>query len=368
VYAVVGLVVVAGSLAPGLAARVEQSAFAVGALGAETGSELGGDAGSDIGADVGSEVGGDLGPDNGGGVAASSPGLPDTPVSTGTFTPTMPDEPVIPGDPTSPAGSTADAPVETPQPCSFTADTPVLLADGSTLAIGTISAGVAVTATDPGTGVTSTQTVTAVWPHQDQVWDLTLADGTLIHTTANHPWWDATTRTWTRTDHLVDGDQLATSTGGTVTIDNIQATDQTEATYNLTVTGPHTYYVGDDQVLVHNCDVDIENANFAQTTYSNSFSAGGRFPNETIDDVATALSTGTLSPGDVPIQVIVRDGQTLILNTRSAQALIRAGVPRSEWVIEDMTGDARAEGRLNTQLRNNGLTSAGTPIARATGR
>jgi len=157
------------------------------ALGAETGSELGGDAGSDIGADVGSEVGGDLGPDIGGGVAASKPGLPDTPLPNDTFTPTTPDGPVTLSGPVSPAGSTVDAPVETPQPCSFTAGTPVLLADGSTLAIGAISAGVAVTATDPGTGVTSTQTVTAVWPHQEKVWDLTLADSRLIHTTTNQP-------------------------------------------------------------------------------------------------------------------------------------------------------------------------------------
>jgi len=155
------------------------------------------------------------------------------------------------------AGDTAGgAAGDTPQPCSFTADTPVLLADGSTLAISAVAAGTAITATDPSTGITTSQTVSAVWEHQDQIWDVTLADGTLIHTTANHPWWDVTTHTWTRTDHLTTGDQLATSSGGTITISQVQETNQTGATYNLTITGPHTYYVSSDFVLVHNCPIN----------------------------------------------------------------------------------------------------------------
>lgn len=68
------------------------------------------------------------------------------------------------------------------------------------------------------------------------------------------------------------------------------------------------------------------------------------------------------SPGDVPIDVIVRDGNTLILNTRSSQALIRAGVPRSAWNVVDRTGQAAYEARLTGQLTHNGLTSAGTDL------
>jgi hypothetical protein len=51
---------------------------------------------------------------------------------------------------------------------------------------------------DPGSGVVSAQTVTAVWPHLDRIWDMTLSDGTVIHTTANHPWWDVVARTLTQ--------------------------------------------------------------------------------------------------------------------------------------------------------------------------
>jgi RHS repeat-associated protein len=113
--------------------------------------------------------------------------------------------------------------------------------------------------------------------------------------------------------------------------------------------------------------VDIEAANFAQTTASNSFSAGGSFAGQTIGDVANELESGVLSPDDVPIQVIVRDGNTLILNTRSALALEEAGIPRSEWVLDNVTGDPGAEARLSGQLARNGLGSGGTPTVRIIG-
>jgi hypothetical protein len=58
-----------------------------------------------------------------------------------------------------------------------------------------------------------------------------------------------------RADHLVDGDQVLTADGSTLTIASVEDTGSTRPTYNLTVTGPHTYYVGDDSILVHNCVV-----------------------------------------------------------------------------------------------------------------
>ncbi|WP_344114303.1 hypothetical protein, partial [Nocardioides humi] len=81
-----------------------------------------------------------------------------------------------------------------------------------------------------------------------------------------------------------------------------------------------------------------------------------------IDDVAGALRSGALSPKDVPIDVIARGGNSLILNTRSSQALIRAGIPRSSWNVIDRTGQAAYEARLTGQLTRNGLTSYGTEL------
>jgi hypothetical protein len=105
----------------------------------------------------------------------------------------------------------------------------------------------------------------------------------------------------------------------------------------------------------------LTGANYAQNTFSAMFSKGGTFAGQSVADVADALLSGALSPGDVPVQYIVRDGNTLILNTRSAQALEQAGIPRGSWNAVDMTGNTAAEARLTGQLGRNGLTSLGTP-------
>ena len=75
--------------------------------------------------------------------------------------------------------------------------------------------------------------------------------------------------------------------------------------------------------------------------WSNSFSTGkwfwesaehaAQFGTKSVDDVAAALRSGAMKPGEVSVNYIVRDGQTIMLNTRSAQALEAAGIPRSQW-------------------------------------
>lgn len=57
--------------------------------------------------------------------------------------------------------------------------------------------------------------------------------------------------------------------------------------------------------------VNVEGAVWAQKTFSGTFSAGGKFAGQTVDDVAGMLRSGTLSAADVPINVVVRNGQTL---------------------------------------------------------
>jgi len=104
---------------------------------------------------------------------------------------------------------------------------------------------------------------------------------------------------------------------------------------------------------------DIGGARFAQKSYSETFSKGGLFGGQTIDDVAGQLESGALSSKDVPINVVVRDGNTLITNTRSAQALTRAGIPRGSWNVVNQTGNPLYANLLSGQLSRNGLTSSG---------
>jgi hypothetical protein len=112
--------------------------------------------------------------------------------------------------------------------------------------------------------------------------------------------------------------------------------------------------------------VSAEGAVWAQKTYSGTFSAGGKFAGQTVDGVAGMLRSGTLSPTGVPINVVVRNKQTFILNTRSSAALMQAGVPRSSWNVINKTGVASFEDMLTGQLNRNGLIN-GTNTIRQSG-
>ena len=119
----------------------------------------------------------------------------------------------------------------------------------------------------------------------------------------------------------------------------------------------------------------LDNANYAQKTYSNTFSAEGRKiysdlagePINTIDDLVNAINSGKVNVADLPVEYIVRDGNTLILNTRTSQALTQAGIPRSQWNAIDRTGDTLFEELLTGQLSRNKLTSEGISTVRPSG-
>ena len=74
-----------------------------------------------------------------------------------------------------------------------------------------------------------------------------------------------------------------------------------------------------------------------------------------------------MKPSEVPIDFIVREGNTLMLNTRSAQALEAAGIPRSQWNAVNRTGQEMYENMLSGQLQRNGLTSEGVANVRRSG-
>lgn len=87
---------------------------------------------------------------------------------------------------------------------------------------------------------------------------------------------------------------------------------------------------------------------FAQKTFGKMFSAEGKFAGQSVEHVAAALRGGKLNPAEIPVS-----GRTIILNTRSAQALESAGIPRSAWCGIDKTGDLFFERLLDGQLSRN---------------
>ena len=112
-------------------------------------------------------------------------------------------------------------------------------------------------------------------------------------------------------------------------------------------------------------------ANFAQKSYSKYFTyvredGGHKIYSElagyairTVDDLTGAIVKGDIKVNDLPINTIVRDGKTLILNTRTTKALEAAGIDRKDFKVNDVTGVDLHEFLLDRQLTHNKLTSDG---------
>ena len=146
-------------------------------------------------------------------------------------------------------------------PNSFDPATPVLMADGTTKPIRDVQVGDKVLATDPKTGETTAKEVTALHNNLDndlvdvEVEVAAQGGGTrILHTTANHPFWDKTLGRWVDAGALQPGHRLVTTEAGTVAVVDRQPVHGSDYMLNLTVSDLHTYYVlaGNVPVLVHN--------------------------------------------------------------------------------------------------------------------
>jgi len=160
------------------------------------------------------------------------------------------------------AASDDDCPVGAP-PQSFTPTTRVELASGAFVPISSIKVGDKVLATDPTSGKTTAETVTATNIHGDNdLMDLVVHTRTgnqTIHTTDLHPVWDVTTGSWTLVEDLKSGDVLRSYDGHLSTVANTIQLSGSRDMWDLTVTTDHDFYVvvgAGTGVLVHNVDGD----------------------------------------------------------------------------------------------------------------
>ncbi|MEU9942377.1 ricin-type beta-trefoil lectin domain protein [Streptomyces lavendulae] len=147
---------------------------------------------------------------------------------------------------------------------SFAAGTLVLLADGSTKSIDDLQPGDKVLATDPTTGETVAEDVTATILGQGEknLVEITVdTDGAagsateVITATDKHPFWSVDLAKWVDATALQPGQLLRTSAGTYVQVAEVKRWTSPSTVYNLTVADLHTYYVlaGATPVLVHNC-------------------------------------------------------------------------------------------------------------------
>jgi YD repeat-containing protein len=108
-----------------------------------------------------------------------------------------------------------------------------------------------------------------------------------------------------------------------------------------------------------------ESLAFSQTTASAAFSAEGSFAGKTIGGLAGELRSGAVAASDVPVKFVNIGGNSLIVNTRSSLALMRAGIPQSGWTLINATATDAAS--IEARLLSNGLTVEGTSTLRITG-
>lgn len=90
-----------------------------------------------------------------------------------------------------------------------------------------------------------------------------------------------------------------------------------------------------------------------------------KFAGQNIADVASGLRSGNISPDELPIQYVVRDGQNIAINNRSLLALRRAGLDPA--VTIDVTGDPFAEARITKRLAEMGGAPSDTIRVRGAG-
>lgn len=143
---------------------------------------------------------------------------------------------------------------------SFSAETPVLMADGTTKPIASITLGDKVVATDTSTGENTVRAVTAVLlNHDTDLFDVVVRTKrgiATIKTTESHPFWDAATRTWIRAADLTTKARLRTAHGEVATlISGSRPHLRSGIMWDLTVQTDHNFYVaaGVESLLVHNC-------------------------------------------------------------------------------------------------------------------
>jgi RHS repeat-associated protein len=137
---------------------------------------------------------------------------------------------------------------------SFTGDTPVRMADGSSKPIRDVKIGDTVLATDPETGETAAEPVTNLIRHAGEhaMVAVTLADGTTINSTAEHPFWETRDQEFTDAEDLKAGDTVLAANGSTVAVARLTPSQADLTAYNLEVADIHTYYAGGATVLTHN--------------------------------------------------------------------------------------------------------------------
>jgi hypothetical protein len=166
------------------------------------------------------------------------------------------------------------------------------------------------------------------------LYTITLDNGDTINSTDGHPLY-VPTQGWTDARLLKAGDHLYLQSRGTVRIKTITTEHKHETVYNLSVANTHTFFVGEEGVLVHNtnCEQALMEAlaKYDKNDIHHLFGRGGDAPTKLMEKFgspeaalkelqksAQAIATNnyqtgswvTVKVGDIPVTIkgIVQNG------------------------------------------------------------
>jgi RHS repeat-associated protein len=144
----------------------------------------------------------------------------------------------------------------------FAAGTLVATANGDE-PIETLEVGDEVIAVNESTGEVQHKKILKVFVNPRRpIWELTIVgeDGSIdVHrVTDDHPYW-VKGMGWLPVAQLHTGMQLTSGNGQTLQLSDVRFTGTVETTYNLEVADWHTFLVGQQRVLAHNC-YEVDNA------------------------------------------------------------------------------------------------------------
>ncbi|MFF3752301.1 ricin-type beta-trefoil lectin domain protein [Streptomyces sp. NPDC002018] len=244
------------------------------------------------------------------------------------------------------------------KPNSFTPGTPVLMADGTTKPIEEVKNGDQVLATDPETGETGVETVTAEIKGQGlkHLVRITLDTGgakgdatATLTATSGHPFWVPALDAWIDATDLKSGEWLRTSAGTYIQITAIERwTTRSATVHNLTVSNLHTYYVlaGAASVLVHNCNVALGQK--AEGTYSWADSEGFKHFGGYAPDAWQGPVENAIRDSSVTLHVNLRGLGNF---TESAKAGLQPGAYATDmemgWIARSVANGERSWSSIN---------------------
>ncbi|MEV4354210.1 DNRLRE domain-containing protein [Nonomuraea sp. NPDC049625] len=229
-------------------------------------------------------------------------------------------------------------------PCnSFVPGTEVLMADGTRKPIEDIKVGDEVLATDPETGETRAEPVTAIMTSKgdknlvqisiDTDGEKGNAGGSVI-ATDHHPFWVPKLRRWMNAGDLKPGMWVRTSAGTHVQVAAVQHWTAVQRVHNMTVADLHTYYVnlGAVSVLVHNagpCGID------APSEFERTHSISGKSSSKWVLSLIEEMRVNGYTQD--PIKVVTLHGKKYVVDGHHRLAAARrAGIKEVPYEVVEL--------------------------------